>query len=66
MALFGLFGNDRQMASTTYSGTESATAKAKRKRSARHHREATTADRQGQAWADAQRARQDKGWGRRR
>ncbi|MFE9258574.1 hypothetical protein [Streptomyces sp. NPDC006879] len=75
MALFGLFGNDRQMATTTYSAKESASDKAARKeadRSAKrrnnHHRTgATKADRAGQRWADAERERQEgrprrRGW----
>lgn len=66
MAFFGLFGNDREMAATTYSGKESASAKAARKRREAHHRDAASADRQGWAWADAQRERQDLKRGRRR
>ncbi|MEU9485908.1 hypothetical protein AB0D83_19970 [Streptomyces decoyicus] len=66
MALLGLFGNDRQMASTTYSDRESASDKAARKRRQGHHRSAAAADRQGQAWEDAERARQNRGsWWRR-
>lgn len=62
MALFGLFGNDRAMAANTYSGRESATDKAARKRREKHHRNAAKADRKGQAWHDDQRRRQDRGW----
>ncbi|WP_275463773.1 hypothetical protein [Streptomyces noursei] len=63
MALFGLFGNDRTMAETTYSGRESASEKASRKQREAHHRNARAADRQGQNWEDAERRRQDR-WGR--
>lgn len=66
MAFFGLIGNDRRMAGTAYSGRESASGKAARKRREGHHRSAAAADRQGQAWEDAERARQDRGgWWRR-
>ncbi|KPC68379.1 hypothetical protein ADL27_56915 [Streptomyces sp. NRRL F-6602] len=61
MAFFGLIGNDREMAATTYAGRESASARAARKeaeRRARHHRTARDADRAGWAWADAERRRQ--------
>ncbi|MFG2137082.1 hypothetical protein [Streptomyces sp. NPDC048650] len=66
MAFFGLFGNDRAMADTAYSGRESASEKTARKRREAHHRNARAADRQGQAWEDAERARQDRRsrWGR--
>jgi len=60
MALWGLIGNDRQMAATTYATRESATDRRKRKEAAReqraatkrradHHRHATPTDRAG--WA---------------
>ncbi|MGW3274839.1 hypothetical protein ACWDFH_25710 [Streptomyces kronopolitis] len=66
MAFFGVVGNDRTLASTTYSGRESASERAARRRRQGHHRSAVAADRQGQAWADAERARQDRGsWWRR-
>ncbi|MEU1628244.1 hypothetical protein ABZ746_23510 [Streptomyces sp. NPDC020096] len=61
MALFGLLGNDRQMAATTYNGQESATAKGTRKRRQGHRRDVVKVARQGQAWEDDQRARQDRG-----
>lgn len=59
MALFGLLGNDRQMAATTYRTRESATARRDRKAAAReqkqsarrrrnHHRNAAKVDRAGQ------------------
>ncbi|KPC61260.1 hypothetical protein [Streptomyces chattanoogensis] len=63
MAFFGLFGNDRTMADTTYSDRESASEKASRKRREAHHRNARAADRQSQAWEDTERRRQDR-WGR--
>jgi hypothetical protein len=74
MAFLGLFGNDRTMAATTYSGQESATDRAQRKaaerasaRRVRRHRAAVKADRAGWAWADAERERQeDRGRRRRR
>ncbi|WNI34401.1 hypothetical protein [Streptomyces sp. ITFR-6] len=60
MALFGLIGNDKKLAQD-YSGP-SASEMAARKRRARYHRTgATKAARQGQAWEDAERARQDRG-----
>ncbi|EDY50030.1 hypothetical protein [Streptomyces clavuligerus] len=59
MAFFGLIGNDRHMADTAYSGRESASEKASRLRRAAHHRAAAAADRQGQAWEDRERRRQD-------
>ncbi|MFF4672382.1 hypothetical protein ACFY1C_21400 [Streptomyces sp. NPDC001279] len=63
MAFFGLIGNDRAMAESTYNGRESASEKAARKRREGHHRGARTADRKGQAWEDAERTRQDRrGW----
>ncbi|GGN61895.1 hypothetical protein GCM10012285_61390 [Streptomyces kronopolitis] len=61
MAFFGLVGNDQKLASTTYSDRESASERAARRRREGHHRSAAAADRQGQAWADAERARQDRG-----
>lgn len=72
MAFFGLFGNDRTLAATTYAGRESATARRDRKaaaqsakRVARHHRtSATRAARKGQAWEDNDRMRER--YGRRR
>lgn len=42
MGLFGLFGNDRAMAATTYRTRESATARRDRKAAAREQRAATT------------------------
>ncbi|MGY4741410.1 hypothetical protein [Streptomyces sp. ATMOS53] len=66
MAFFGLFGNDRQMAATTYAGKESATPKRQRveaqrsaRRRERHHRSAAQADRKGWKWADNERKRQE-------
>ncbi|KIZ17359.1 hypothetical protein [Streptomyces natalensis] len=66
MAFFGLFGNDRTLADTTYSDRESASAKAARKRLEGHRRNLTKVARQGQAWEDSERARQDGNgrWGR--
>ncbi|MGW2183326.1 hypothetical protein ACWCXX_35845 [Streptomyces sp. NPDC001732] len=65
MALFGLIGNDRDLAQQ-YSG-ESASEKAARKRRESHRRSVAKADRQGQAWEDAERSRQDRGgWWRTR
>lgn len=63
MALFGLFGNDREMAATRYAGRESATARKQRKEAERHVRRvirhkttgATRSARKGQAWEDADR-----------
>lgn len=63
MALWGLLGNDRQMAATTYQARESATARRDRIQAARdqraaarrragHHRHAAQADRAGQRWTD--------------
>ncbi|MEU5421102.1 MULTISPECIES: hypothetical protein [Streptomyces] len=66
MAFFGLFGNDKELAATAYQDRESASEKAARKRREAHHRNAARADRQGWAWADAQRERQDLKRGRRR
>ncbi|MCE4943471.1 hypothetical protein LVX13_10055 [Streptomyces albulus] len=60
MAFFGLIGNDRAMAATTYNNRESASERAGRKRRAAHHRNAQAADRKGQAWENAERARQDR------
>ncbi|WP_335941701.1 hypothetical protein [Streptomyces sp. PTD5-9] len=63
MALFGLIGNDRAMADSTYNGRESASEKTTRKRREAHHRGARAADRKGQAWEDTERTRQDRrGW----
>lgn len=61
MAFFGLFGDDRQMAATTYRTRESATdrcarreaereARAATKRRRDHHRHAAAADRKGRRW----------------
>ncbi len=62
MALFGLFGNTSSMASTTYSGRESASARKARKdaeaaarRAAAHRRSGRKALRAAQAADDAQR-----------
>lgn len=52
-------GRDRQLAADAYSGRESASDTARRKRLAAHHRNATKADRAGWRWADQQRERQD-------
>jgi hypothetical protein len=63
MGWFGLVGNDRAMAATTYATRESATARRDRKAKERdqaatarrrrsHHRHAAAADRAGQAWTD--------------
>ncbi|SBT89336.1 hypothetical protein GA0115233_1008109 [Streptomyces sp. DI166] len=72
MAFFGLIGNDRQMAATTYAGKESASQRRQRKeaersarRRQRHHRAAIEADRDGWRWADAERERQEGRGGRR-
>ncbi|WJY43224.1 hypothetical protein QT196_38855 (plasmid) [Streptomyces sp. P9-2B-2] len=66
MAFFGIVGNDQKLASTTYSDRESASDRAARRRREQHHRSAAAADRQGQAWEAAERARQDRGsWWRR-
>ncbi|MFJ5839810.1 hypothetical protein ACIQGO_24140 [Streptomyces shenzhenensis] len=72
MAFFGLIGNDRQMAATTYAGKESAsekrqhkeTEKAARRRQS-HHRSVVKADRDGWKWADKERERQEGHGGRR-
>ncbi|TBO60224.1 hypothetical protein EYS09_07970 [Streptomyces kasugaensis] len=66
MAFFGLIGNDREMSDHEYTGRESATEKAARLRREGHRRSIPAAARQGQAWEDSERARQDrKGrWGR--
>lgn len=67
MAFFGLIGNDQKLATQEYSGRESASDKAARKRREAHHRNARSADRQGQAWEASERARQDRGgWWRTR
>ncbi|MFJ1717041.1 MULTISPECIES: hypothetical protein [unclassified Streptomyces] len=66
MAFFGLIGNDQKLAQQ-YSGRESASDKAARKRREGHHRSAAKADRQGQAWEASERSRQDRGgWWRTR
>ncbi|MFE1091226.1 hypothetical protein ACF1G3_25805 [Streptomyces rochei] len=72
MAFFGLIGNDRQMAVTTYAGKESASQRKQRKeaqrsvqRRERHRRSATQADRDGWKWADKERERQEGRGGRR-
>ncbi|WP_405844570.1 hypothetical protein [Streptomyces sp. NBC_01518] len=72
MAFFGLIGNDRQMAATTYADKESATEKRQRKEAQRsaqrrrsHHRSAVKADRDGWTWADQERERQEGRGGRR-
>ncbi|MDX3525988.1 hypothetical protein P1P75_05945 [Streptomyces sp. ID05-39B] len=68
MAFFGLIGNDRQMASTTYAGKESASEKRERveaRRRERHHRSVVEADRKGWKWADEERERQEGRGGRR-
>ncbi|MFC7987436.1 hypothetical protein [Streptomyces sp. NPDC057336] len=72
MTLFGLIGNDRQMAATTYVGKESATEKRQRKatekaarRRQSHHRSVVKADRAGWKWADKERERQEGRGGRR-
>ncbi|MDT0381406.1 hypothetical protein RM572_21850 [Streptomyces sp. DSM 42041] len=74
MAFFGLFGNDAAMAANEYAGRQSATDRAREreekrsaKRRERHHRSgATRAARQGQAWEDADRHREQYGrFGRR-
>ncbi|MER7761335.1 hypothetical protein [Streptomyces sp. NPDC097619] len=61
MAFFGLIGNDRQMAGTTYDKRESASEKASRKRRENHRRTLTATAREGQAWEDSERQRQDHG-----
>lgn len=66
MAFFGLIGNDREMAATTYSDRKSASQEASDKRRARHRANATTTYRKGQAWEDAERERQDRPGRRRR
>ncbi|MEV6681224.1 hypothetical protein AB0N09_30800 [Streptomyces erythrochromogenes] len=62
MAFFGLFGNDQQMATTTYSGRESATERAAQRRRVRHRSQVSRVARKGQKWEDEDRARE----GRRR
>lgn len=64
MALFGLFGNDKAMAATTYTGQPSASETAARKRRARYKASAKATSRAGQAWEDAEFERLD-GRGRR-
>ncbi|MBT3163089.1 hypothetical protein HTV80_08215 [Streptomyces sp. Vc74B-19] len=66
MAFFGLIGNDRQIAATTYAGKEPATEKRQRKETAKaarrrqsHHRSVVKADRDGWKWADKERERQE-------
>ncbi|MEV8455528.1 hypothetical protein AB0467_28450 [Streptomyces sp. NPDC052095] len=67
MAFFGLIGNDQKLATQEYSGRESASDRAARKRRENHRRNARSADRQGQAWEASERARQDRGgWWRTR
>ncbi|MGW7007217.1 hypothetical protein ACWGCW_31535 [Streptomyces sp. NPDC054933] len=61
MSFFGLIGNDKQMAATAYNEQESASDKAARKRREGHRRSVVKVARQGQAWEDAERARQDRG-----
>ncbi len=72
MAFFGLIGNDRQTAATTYAGKESATEKRQRKETEKaarrrqsHHRSVVKADRAGWKWADKERERQEGRGGRR-
>lgn len=74
MALFGLFGSDKDMSSGTYAGRESASERAARKddqaraRRAAHHRKAATKiDRQVNAEIDANRTaertgKRGRGW----
>ena len=50
-------GNDHELAASQYAGRESATDSAARKERARRSRNATKADRKGQAWADGHRRR---------
>lgn len=52
MAFLGLFGNDKAMAATTYSGRESATDRAARKRRDRRRRSVAKNARQGEKWVD--------------
>lgn len=52
-----LLGNDHERAATRYAGRESASDSASRQRRQGHRRNATKADRQGQAWEE--RTRQD-------
>ncbi|QDO42903.1 hypothetical protein FNV62_36455 [Streptomyces sp. RLB3-17] len=73
MAFFGLIGNDRQMAATTYAGKESASQKRERaeaqrsaRRRERHHRSVVETDRKGWKWADQERERQEGRQGSRR
>jgi len=72
MAFFGLIGNDRQMAATTYAGKEPASEKRQRKETEKaarrrqsHHRSVVKADRDGWKWADKERERQEGRGGRR-
>lgn len=58
MAFFGLIGNDKDLAQR-YQGRESASTKASRQRRQGHRRSVTAAARQGQAWEDTTRSRQD-------
>jgi hypothetical protein len=74
MALFGLFGNDDDMASGTYAGRESASDRAARKDAeaharsiARHRRDLVKIDRKVNAEIDANRdgertGRRGRGW----
>jgi hypothetical protein len=55
-----LLGNDHERAAQ-YDGRESASAASARKRREGHRRNATRADRQGQAWEDRDRASDRKG-----
>ena len=65
MGLFDrLLGNDQERASK-YQGRESASQAAARKRREGHRRNLTTTARQGQAWEDADRARDRRGGWRR-
>jgi len=50
--------DDRALAARKYSGRESATDTASRQRRQGHRRAATATARQGQAWEDADRARE--------
>lgn len=69
MAFFGLIGNDKQMAETTYSGQESASSGAAKSRRAGHRASAKATYQAGQAWEDAEFERlagrgKRKRWGR--
>lgn len=72
MAFFGLIGNYRQMAATTYAGKESATERRQRRETEKaarrrqsHHRSVVKTDRDGWKWADKERERQEGHGGRR-